>query len=286
MQLNKDDLNNLFVKFTFIHHRCTMPGWGFSFDRIGYYNLILVYDGSGIFESRGERKRVGRGDLVLFHKGDSQRMTTDREHLLKLYTANFYCTLPVLSGEKWSLCEAQLPFDFVTHVRDEELFEKLKRLFDRLCRVHLTATDTREAEERAIFANILELASFCGEPCKGVHYRAKSRIDNTLRYMTEHYSRKLSLAELADYSGLSVSHFSAIFKKVTGYSPVDYLIHLRITKAKRLLEDGGRVSDVAQATGFSDIYYFSNVFKKTEGQSPSEYVAAVRKMKTYKNDLS
>ena len=57
---------------------------------------------------------------------------------------------------------------------------------------------------------------------------------------------------------------------------MEYLIRLRITRAKRLLEDGRSVSDAAQESGFSDIYYFSNVFKKCEGQSPRQYARSFR----------
>lgn len=276
MMITRENLNNLFIKCTFIHRREAMPEWGFDYRCIAYDNLLLIYDGSGIFESNGERRRVGRGDLVFFRHGGSQRMRTDRERLLKLYTVNFSGILPELSDGNWSLREAQLPFDFVTHIQDEEIFHRLMRLFDRLWRIHLTASYTREAEERAVFAQILELAFFCGQPKGSVPYRVKNQIDSALRYMAEHYREKLTLRELAEHSGLSASHFSAVFKKVTGSPPMEYLIRLRITRAKRLLEDGRSVSDAAQESGFSDIYYFSNVFKKCEGQSPRQYARSFR----------
>lgn len=70
---------------------------------------------------------------------------------------------------------------------------------------------------------------------------------------------------------MSSSHFSAVFRDLIGKSPIDYLLNVRITKAKQLLCDGISVTKVSELTGFSDIYYFSNVFKKTEGESPAEF---------------
>lgn len=274
----KEGMYNFFTKCTFVHDRTATPEWGFNHARIAHHNLLLVYGGSGIFANGGERRRVERGDLVFFRRGVQQYMETDSRDLLRLYTVNFQCVLPEEANGEWSLREAELPFAFVTKVRDEDVFHRLSLLFERLCRIHLANTASREAEERAVFAQILELAYFCSrQPGMRCNYRVKSKIDETVRYMAEHCTQRLSLAGLAEYAGLSASHFSAMFKKITGYSPIDYLIRLRVTKAKRLLEDGRKAAEVAEETGFADIYYFSNTFKKVEGLSPTQYLHELRR---------
>ena len=63
-----------------------------------------------------------------------------------------------------------------------------------------------------------------------------------------------------------------VFKKVTGYSPIDHLLHVRLAKAaEMLLKSQSTVSEIAQDCGFADSNYFSRQFKKVYSLSPREY---------------
>lgn len=85
--------------------------------------------------------------------------------------------------------------------------------------------------------------------------------------------RRWSLSDMAKVSGYSVSRFSAIYKQRYGVSPTRDLVLQRIEEAKLLLLYGSRsVGAVAEAVGFSSLYYFSRCFKEIVGVSPSEYV--------------
>lgn len=71
------------------------------------------------------------------------------------------------------------------------------------------------------------------------------------------------------------SYFRKLFKYVTGYSPLNYLLHLRIEHAKRQLQQYHSIrtiKEIAVSSGFSDPYYFSRVFKQHEGISPQYYI--------------
>jgi AraC family transcriptional regulator of arabinose operon len=95
-------------------------------------------------------------------------------------------------------------------------------------------------------------------------------IEPTLSYLRENIDKPLSLADMAAYSGLSVPHFSRIFRNQTGYSPKDYFIHLKVQKASSmLLLSKMTVREVAFAVGYDDPYYFSRLFKKIVGISPN-----------------
>ncbi|MCB0166075.1 MAG: helix-turn-helix transcriptional regulator, partial [Anaerolineae bacterium] len=65
-----------------------------------------------------------------------------------------------------------------------------------------------------------------------------------------------------------------VFKKKTGYAPIDYFIRLKIQKACELLETTDQqVSEIGHSLGYPDIYYFSRLFKKVVGLSPRQYRA-------------
>ncbi len=91
-------------------------------------------------------------------------------------------------------------------------------------------------------------------------------------YMSEHYARELSVTELADRAGLSVNHFIRTFKARTGRTPAQYLLNLRMNKAKQLLFSTDKIKTIARSVGYKDEHYFSRAFKKTEGMAPAYYM--------------
>lgn len=97
--------------------------------------------------------------------------------------------------------------------------------------------------------------------------------DRIAEYLAHNLDRKISLPETAALFGITESHLSKIFKKHRGESPIDYLIKLRIEKAKRIMLEYPEMmlKDIAEMTGFSDQYYFSRVFKSITGQAPTEF---------------
>ncbi|HYH56823.1 MAG TPA: AraC family transcriptional regulator, partial [Anseongella sp.] len=97
-------------------------------------------------------------------------------------------------------------------------------------------------------------------------------IDCSIRFLKQHISQSLTLKEIADHVHLSVSHFSGLFQKKTGFSPIEYFNHLKMQKACQLLHFTDlRIYEVAARTGIGDPYYFSRVFKENMGVSPKEY---------------
>ena len=82
----------------------------------------------------------------------------------------------------------------------------------------------------------------------------------------------LSLEELADAAGLSINHFSEMFRESTGQSPHQFVLHRRVDRAKEMLRAAEmRVLDVAVACGFKNQQHFARVFRKVCGASPTEY---------------
>lgn len=95
---------------------------------------------------------------------------------------------------------------------------------------------------------------------------------NAMEYMEKHYSREISLTELAGKVGVTPNYFSRIFKEETGINFVDWLNKLRIEKAVQLLDDGTmKIYEVAEKVGFSNYKYFSAIFKKVLGCTPKQY---------------
>ncbi|MDR2759481.1 MAG: helix-turn-helix domain-containing protein [Spirochaetaceae bacterium] len=105
---------------------------------------------------------------------------------------------------------------------------------------------------------------------KGV--RHASALRKAERYIWDHYTRRISLMEIAEVSGLSAPYFSTIFKEEMGENLSSYLNRLRVEKASHLLtETDLSLSEIAGSCGFEDQSWFSKIFKNYTGISPGKY---------------
>lgn len=87
----------------------------------------------------------------------------------------------------------------------------------------------------------------------------------------------INLNDISYKLGFSKSYIKSQFKKQTGYSIIQYYIDLKIDKAKKLLsQQKYTVSEIADALGFSSVYYFSRQFKLHTDMSPTEYVNSIK----------
>ncbi len=94
-----------------------------------------------------------------------------------------------------------------------------------------------------------------------------------VKYMNEHLSdSKISNDMLAQKANISEIYLRTLFKEHYGTSPHQYLISLRIERAKRLLiESPESVQSIALSCGFSGIYHFTRAFRQSTGITPTEY---------------
>ncbi len=98
---------------------------------------------------------------------------------------------------------------------------------------------------------------------------SRDKLERARGEIMRDFRRDWTLGDMADLAGYSPSRFSALYKSIYARSPVDDLINTRIENAKLLLLYSNMpVQDIAEAVGFSSIYYFSKHFKKKEGLSP------------------
>lgn len=97
-------------------------------------------------------------------------------------------------------------------------------------------------------------------------------ISRVVHYMRENVQQDMTLKQLASYFKYSPSHFSALFQKETGVSPMNYFTRLKIQKACEYIElTNLKLNEIATKLGFEEAAYFSRIFTKVMGISPSAY---------------
>lgn len=96
-------------------------------------------------------------------------------------------------------------------------------------------------------------------------------------YIHNHYDSDLSLQQCAELVNLHTFDLSRLFKQVTGTNFIDYLIELRMQKAKEMLEDSQlKIQDIAEKLGYTSQRGFMRAFKKCTGLAPGQYRSKLR----------
>ena len=102
-------------------------------------------------------------------------------------------------------------------------------------------------------------------------------VEQAIHYMRENIEQHIALDDVLHYIGYSHSHFSTLFKRKTGQSPLAYFNRLKIEYACHLLKTTDlKVNQICYKVGIEDALYFSRLFSKTMGMAPTAFKALHR----------
>jgi AraC-like DNA-binding protein len=165
-------------------------------------------------------------------------------------------------------------------IRDDKLAAEI-RLFFALVERTNSALEREAVLHSFLSALIMQYGDAPPIPRRvGSHARAMERVCEFIR---SNYSQELSLKQLSRAACLSPYYFHRLFLENTGVSPHDYLLQVRIKKARELLSAGHGIAGVALETGFVDQSHFTRCFKGATGITPGGYIAALRGDKAFRN---
>lgn len=124
----------------------------------------------------------------------------------------------------------------------------------------------------ALFMQLITFLARCYDGEQTPESQTLLRIGATIGYLEDHYQEPVSIGQLTKIGGMSESSLLRAFKQATGYTPVEYLLRLRIRRGCELLRRTDlNITEIAFETGFNDSNYFTRQFKKKMGISPREY---------------
>ncbi len=228
--------------------------------------LIYCVDGSGWLQAGGKKIAVQRDQYLVIPANMPHKYGSDEEHPWSIYWVHFKGTI---AGQITDL----LSSNGTAFSKSITYTEERIKLFDTVYNI----LEKGYSDANVQYINMCFwhfLASF-SHPDLFHTSEGGTRedvIERSIAYMREHLHSPLSLKQLADQALVSASHYSALFKKKTGYPPLEYFNNIKIQKACQYLEFTDKnIKEVSYTLGFNDPYYFSRLFSHIMGMPPMEF---------------
>ncbi|TAH55414.1 MAG: helix-turn-helix domain-containing protein [Methanosarcina mazei] len=103
-------------------------------------------------------------------------------------------------------------------------------------------------------------------------YNVTENINQSINFLKENYQNEYCMEDAARAANLSPYHFIRVFKSQTGKTPYEFLLDIKMQKAKEMLNNNTqRITDISLTLGFSSPSHFARVFCKAAGMSPTAY---------------
>lgn len=213
---------------------------------------------------RGGEQQIDDGAIVVREPGEAHAYTAVAK------PAEFkvlFVEAPLLVDAAREAGHAGLVHFAPAPLRDPDLYW----LLDRLC--SSIENDEEALEQQALFTMcMVALARRTERPPRAAElHNGRLAVTRAKAYLSEHCSEPVSLEELALVSGLSRFRLVHAFTKEVGLSPHAFQVHVRVERARVLLEQGVSPATVATTLGFADQSHFTRHFKRILQVTPRQY---------------
>ena len=227
-----------------------------------HHCLILIKKGSFTYVDKNERAVAREGDIMLISKGEEYTLLYNDG--LDFIGTQFYIT-------EFDIADKDLSFlNRVNKVKHPKFYENIFIQLERYCNFFHIPQGGFKMKGKSLMYELLynlfkEIYVSNMTPLEANLEKAKNYIDTNIK-------KKILIEELAAISGYSVPYFKRKFKEYYKITPGEYLMDVRINKAKAMLESKMyTITEITNECGFSSESYFSHAFKNTVGISPKKF---------------
>ena len=234
----------------------------------GENHLIrMVLSGCGAATDETTAVLLRPGTAVLIRPDESPRI----EMLTDAMFLDFY-----FNAETAALMKSGAPSFAEHHTRQISAaeLEQVKILGNDICSERQAG---KPGYPLAALEKLLSLARLLFQDGKPDGKRER-KIAESLLFMAENYSRDITLGDLGEFTGMSISYYRRSFRQLLGISAIDCLLNYRLLQAGRSLRETDLpIAAVAAESGFNDANYFSRIFSRRKGMNPREWRRLSRK---------
>lgn len=228
--------------------------------------ILLVYEGAGIYIINQKRYTAKKGDLILYNSNVvHDEFGGNGNHLCT------YCL--AVSNVKLTHLEKNMIISdaYSPVVSCKDSFNDVLHLFQLIENNGKDnyATEFTVALTTALIAKIKMIIDANAVLHQNTHSPLTQKV---IHYIDQHYKETLRLPDIAAYAGVNAYYLSHCFKHDVGFSPMQYVILRRIGEAQNLLINTDlSITRIAVSVGYNNSNYFQNVFRKSFGMTPGEY---------------
>lgn len=233
--------------------------------------IHVIREGKGTLEINKKKYELGAGDVFYIPPKVEAWYESDKDDPWCYTWGGFV-------GMKAEECTSQAGFSLKNPVRKINCVDEVGQYIEQMLEAYQLSY-SNELKRNGLLH--LVMSAFVEDYCQNnaalgvaaTHpYPGAVYVKHAVEYMTYHYDEKLKINDLADFIGINRSYLTSSFKKHMGCSPQEFLINLRVEKAKSLLKKTDMsINAVANAVGYPDQLAFSKVFKQHCGMSPRMY---------------
>ncbi|MNX97180.1 HTH-type transcriptional activator RhaR [compost metagenome] len=239
------------------------------------YQLIYITKGEGVFESNScKQRKVQEGTVILLFPREWHRFKPDKHTGWDEFWVGFNGDIirNILTNKFISPSNSILSIG---------IHEQLIGLFADI----IEKTRTEQPGYQALVAGmVLHLLGDVYTRTKQENIKqediSETLINKARALLRAHVTENITLEKIAEELQVSYSWFRKAFKSFTGIAPHQYLLQLKIARAKELLADTAKpIKEIAIELGFDSSFYFSKLFKRKTKDTPAAYRKRVNKIR-------
>lgn len=249
-----------------------------------YIEVLYAFGGKFSIWLDGEFYEFSKGDIVVINSNELHHIViSELDENSGYYALRFNPDILYISDK--TICEFKYIITFMpNHTPLQKVFkaEEFKD-FDvggLMINIYEEFMKKEYAYELLIKSHICRLFAWIYRYWKSKDYCISetenldlaAKLEGTIEYVLQHYSEDITARDMANYSNLSYSYFSRLFKRLTGKSFSEYLNATRVSEAEKLLLTSDmNITEIALEVGFSTASYFISQFKRQKGMSPKQF---------------
>lgn len=231
------------------------------------YQLLYIIDGAGtLVTAHGGRHRITAGDMFMLFPGEWHTYSPDPETGWTEYWIGF-SGVNIDNRVSAGFFSTEKP---LYHIGYDEI---IVELYHEAIRTATRQDPYFQQLLAGIVNHLLGLMFMAGHNrLLGKDNEMRRLIDKAKAYMQDSVEKDIKMPDVADRLNISYTKFRRMFKEYTGQSPAQYIINLRIHRAKEMLRGTNiSIKEISIILHFENQEYFATLFKKRTGISPSEF---------------
>jgi AraC-like DNA-binding protein len=255
-----------------------------------YLEIGYIADGRGFLNVENRKYSVKKDDLVVLGNFEVHTYTTSKNQFFDLIVIFFLPELMFSPGGLGLDFEYLKPFynrssNFSNIIRSDKIdpsiiLNLLEKIYNASAKKNLNFKLEVKLYLSEILLNLVNYYEKTGIK-KSIHHSKKvkdlNRLKELISFIQKEYQNNITLEEAAKMVGMSIHYFCKFFKRVIGKTFTNYVLSIRIDRAKELLlSEKISSTDIAFKVGFENLSYFYRKFKEFTGFCPGEFLKIVK----------